>query len=322
MIAEVSLNQDELVITILETPESSDTTESVVPLYTDAHAFADPDFQAFLRQKFPEVTADYNRLTFPALSNNPEELESWEVEQIRKRKARKPQLESELRYLSRLLYEEFFSVDQNPDARSPILFQGVAGMTPGGLISHFYSSASINSASVESVVSVKPKGNTLSEAVAMINDFRQANQLIDVVVECTYPLRIGVSSVGRPPLGSIHRILSTGGKYRQEFDSVGFRLIRMLVETPEMMELIQDIELRKMVNPRYPDRPISRAIMIIRLWEHSQRLLTEYGTFADPKNPEVKKVLQDLLFARAHPELQIFFKYFSPSGYINQNSIK
>lgn len=285
MIVETSSTLDHLDITILGSSENSGTTELVSPLYTDSPAFLDPDFQAFLRQEFPAVTIDHNRLTFPALSNNPDELESWEVEQIRKRKARKPQLESKLRYLSRLLYEELFSVNQNPDKTPPILFQGVAGMTPGGLISHFYSLSIINSASVEGVVSTKPKGTTLAEAVANLDNFRQANQLIDIVVECTYPLRIGVSSVGRPPLGSIHRILSTGGKYRQEFDSVGFRLIRMLVETPEMMEPIEDIELRKMVNPRFPERSISRAIMIIRLWEHSQRLLTEHGTYADPDSP-------------------------------------
>lgn len=308
----------DLQITILGQEESPAEGKFEAPLYQDSHPFEDRGFREFLQREFPDLTIDFAQVQLPGISVHPDELELWEVDQIKQRKSRKPPWESELRYLSRLLYEEFFSVDQNPGMPTPVIFRGVAGITPGGLISHFYSPNSIGGATLENVVLAAPKTSTLGEAVRTDPDFHNWRNLINTAVECTWPTIIGRANMFRPNFASIERKISLGQPYPEQLDSVGYRLIRMLVEMPAMMDPIEDVELRKMVNPRFPERPMSKIVFIRKLWEHSQPLLTDSGTYDDPNKPEVKKILRDLLIARTHPELQIFFRYFSPSGYINQ----
>jgi hypothetical protein len=89
----------------------------------------------------------------------------------------------------------------------------------------------------------------------------------------------------------------------------------MLHVVPAMVEPVADKELQAKFVKR--DQPIPRAELIVRAWHRSQALVSD-GHFTSADTPEVLKALKDLLALRTHPEMQVFFKFLSPSGYINQ----
>jgi hypothetical protein len=112
---------------------------------SNIHPFDIPDFRSYLvavAPEYAELVATANR---PDISDQPDELERWEAGCILARKAKFDYEPNEL-YLRHLLYEETFSVNQNPVSAQS--FRGSHGMTPGGLISHCYQEGRYNGLTV------------------------------------------------------------------------------------------------------------------------------------------------------------------------------
>lgn len=101
---------------------------------------------------------------------------------------------------------------------------------------------------------------------------------------------------------------------RTEDETIGYRLLKMLHVTPAMLEPVADKELQARFVNR--DRTIPRAELIVCAWHRPQVLLPD-GYYTSAETPEVTQAVEGLLALRTHSEMQIFYKYLSPSGYIN-----
>jgi hypothetical protein len=189
-------------------------------------------------------------------------------------------------------------------------------MTPGGLISHRYQEGSYDRLTVADVAA-QPEidEETLSQAMVRLGPDWQsgASGLLSLVDRMTYPNNFGISNPGlakRYALGELRPPV--------EYDAVGYRILRMLHIKPEMLEPVEDADLQA----RFVNRAgrLARAELFIHAWHRSQVLLPDgYFTASAAPDPNADKAVDNLLALRTHPETQIFYKYLSPSGYINES---
>lgn len=295
---------------MLSQPPGEDA-ESKKIIDPKTHAFDLPEFREYFDAEFPAYAEALDEANRPIVSEQPDELETWEAEQITARKTWRPS-ESPAMYLRRLLYEETFSVNQNPGLTGPS-FSGSAGLTPGGLISHFYQEGSYSGLTMADIAT-RPEldEETLGQALMRLGPERRsgASDLFAVVGYMTNPDRFGrfinPDLVGRYARGEIQP--------PAECDTIGYRLLRMLHVTTEMLEPVADKDLQaRFVNHAHE---LPRAELIIRAWHRSQALVPD-GSFTTTTNPEINAALDNLLTLRTHPEAQVFYEYLSPSGYIN-----
>lgn len=284
------------------------------------HAFDRPEFIEFFETEAPVFLDRIQEAVRPGQSSHADELEKWEGAWILKRKDIKGS-EDKLQYLIRLLYEEFFSVNQNP-GKNPPEFNGSYGMTPGGLISHFYSPIQIDNQSVKSVVELPFQGKTLREAIDSLTTSddlegrKQRSSFVGLVYENTYE-NDSFNTLGRMRMrDSMDKAFRDEEfVYLKEMDSLGYRLLAMLKAEPEMIEPVADQKLLERFGVK---RAISRAEFIVKIWGlFSRDVFTKNSTYRHMDEGEAKEVISYLLTVRTHPELQIFFKYLSPSGYVN-----
>lgn len=284
------------------------------------HPFDKPEFVDFIHREFPGFKGDLQTANRPAISDHPDDLEEWESARILKRKAKMEGVESDPAYLARLLYEEFFSVNQAPGSFSTPMFKGMPGMTPGGMISHFYMDGSINGFKTADLVTSPLNGARLIDAVQELKDIdlKKARALISIAAESTWPVRVGQTFHYRPfNWRTEDQIMLGNGNYPPDLDSVGYRLLTMLSMNPEMLEPV-DSELLAMFGTNFKNSQMSRASFIIFFWHRCQTLMSPQGTYVGMDDEKARKTVEELLVARTHPDLQVFFKYLSPSGYINE----
>ena len=300
----------------------SELTPKKTPVDTE-HAFLKPDFLLFLEKNFPELIDRVKSSTFPKISESPNDLEQWESELILKRK-QKMEIESNWAYLARLLYEETFSVNQNPDFTNPPMKMDMCGVTAGGLISHFMFRGSTNGVTLESIVE-QISQYTFSSLKEFIADFKKHNpdnylnklsDVLDVIIKC---VENGSIMPRRFPLNLKKELIENSNENKSygAFESIGFRLLAMLCAEPEMLNEVVDENLKTRFKLN-PNAEISRAELIIHAWYKSQAILTKTGTFAYTDQENVKEAIKNLLYLRTHPEMQVFYKFLSPSGYINE----
>jgi hypothetical protein len=272
------------------------------------HPFDDPSFKGFLSNEHPEFLGRAESSYRPQTSESADELETWEAERIELRKQRFPHETDEL-YLRRLLYEESFSVNQQPDVNPPVTFQGVAGMTPGGLISHFYPRYAMNGVNLRDTLDTPELGMpNLAEALSAASQRRRLATIISTIMQ-PYAL----TGMRRYNL-RLARDLEAGTGLTEEHNNVAFRMLKMFRAAPEMMKPVTDTQLQTAFVSH--DKPIARAELIVRAWEKSQAILPN-GYYTSAEAPEIKSAVNNLFMLRTHSEMQIFFKYLSPSGYIN-----
>lgn len=108
-------------------------------------------------------------------------------------------------------------------------------------------------------------------------------------------------------------IILEQGNWGQFFDSTGinatgYRLLQMLHFAKEMTQPIQE---------ETEEFSGSRIKLIGNAWTDAQPLLPG-GSYTSNRSPELDSALAKLLRLRLQPDMQIFFEYLSPSGYINK----
>lgn len=284
-----------------------------IDLEQPGHAFDNPEFREFLNTAFPQYAERLDDVARPGLSASPDELEQWEAERILARK--QPfNHESHRLYLHRLLYEEAFSVNQKPGLDPPETIYGVAGMTPGGLISHRYPEYDFSALTVGQAATLpEVEAVTFSDAVKQINerDWKMAHQFIDMATQIVRPEPLGFPMRRNSLLAQ--KIL-TGQTVSVEYETIAFRLLKMLHTAPEMLESVHDkaLQLRFM----QADYDLPRAQLLQWAWGRSQPILPD-GYYTSAETPEVKTAVDNLFALRTHPEMQVFFRHLSPSGYMN-----
>jgi hypothetical protein len=109
------------------------------------------------------------------------------------------------------------------------------------------------------------------------------------------------------------------GSYMKKYDVSGFRYFKMLVEDEALMQPVRDPGLKEMFNID-KNQGINKVELWHRSWAdfiHQRQILTERGTYAHDFMPGFKEGLGKLIALRIHPETQSFYKYLSPSGYVN-----
>ena len=302
--------------------ENEPTFEQQVDLadIDTVHPFDKPDFIEWIDSEFfgyGELAASSQK---PRLSNNPDQLETWEAAQVLKRK-RLFGDQSNMHYLMRLLYEEAFSVDQNPGMQVNVpVFQGSFGLVPGGLISHYMDRQTFD---LEKALSLFQASANTREAVKAIPRLPlDQEQVLHTIIRCSQ--RVDAEQLAMLELTSpervrhlCHRLLNTDHPYEELYDVRGHRLLAMLHATPEMTAPLQD----ESILVDYPTTPAnmpSRAYILQRYWSYFSRTLMAEHYFREPDDDGVRDAIEELLRFRTHPEMQIFFKYLSPSGYLNE----
>ncbi|OGG30533.1 hypothetical protein A3A63_02880 [Candidatus Gottesmanbacteria bacterium RIFCSPLOWO2_01_FULL_46_9] len=207
------------------------------------HPFDRPLVKELLDAEFSEMTDAISHAVRPVKSDTPDDLEEWEVTMREKRQDQIPG-EAAWPYLVRSLYEEFFSVNQNPDLNPPPMQAHMPGLTPGGLVSHFYNESVMDDASVKTEVAKPFVGRTMSEA---IRSLREANtgedvyrsnrsfaQIVQLVTRRNDAPFDSPWRVLRPERGADEVYLGSD-RYQEiypELDSVGYRLLAILRARP------------------------------------------------------------------------------------------
>lgn len=284
---------------------------------TPRHAFDEPEFRSFLEQSHPEFCGLIDLASRPSISSRPDELEQWEAERILQRKQRFSYEEPEM-FLRRLLYEEMFSVNQRPDLEPPDTLHGVAGMTPGGLISHNYPGYTNRRFTLEDALELDETSEpTLIQALQEVHQRNQlqAQDLFEVAHSMVYP---DILSDPTHPFAR-RRIFERGlnGNVPDRYETVAYRMMKMLRAAPEMMGVVQDKDLQARFTA--PTTEISRARLLVLAWHNSQSLLPD-GYYTSADTSEVRAAVDNLLAFRTHLEMKVFFKFLSPSGYINDSN--
>ncbi len=276
------------------------------------HPFDNPELREYVSETFPQHIEAMISANRPSLSSQPDELERWEADKIVARKQLKAYEDPKL-YLRRLLYEETFSVNQNPGSVPEVLFQGVAGMTPGGLISHFAPRYISSGVSLEKILTMSEiNAPSLGEAInqAKMRDHKDAYNLAEMISIIMQP---DIFNAYRTPFLSRHIL---AGSINPVHDNLAFRMLKMFKAAPEMLEHVEDNELQAKFSRGAGN--LSRANLVVRAWEESQVILPD-GFYTGSDAPEVQTAVDNLFALRTHSEMQIFFKYLSPSGYINES---
>jgi len=316
------------VIRLVVTPEEDiDFAERWNEIRGDSvHPFDNPDLRAFYETTFPEEFVKLEDAERPGVSDDASDFELWEATEIAKRRQRmEPPEYLDRDYAQRTLYEECFSVNQFPSQsnRFPAL-PHETGMTPGGLLSHYYLANGYGDYDIPQILELGLSGDNFGEAIERWQSETDADwiQTSDLVASLMYmygqrQAMSGLAGSFGSEYGDLARKLAAGegaGKYLEELDTISFRLIRMLAETPEMMEPVQDEELVRKFS-RYGVIEMPRAALLQEVWHSVQGLLTPRGTYNT--DDSTLGLMGDLLRVRLHPEMQVFFRYLSPSGYIN-----
>lgn len=229
-------------------------------------------------------------------------------------------------YLLRTLYEECFSINQNTNQQPPPTHQESAGMTTGGLVSHYYLDG-VDQASIEEISSYDFDRTSPQAAVASLTDTKQKELLMEMAVNASFsnlPFKQRATATKFSSLRSLPRVINSNQpwKPRPWTETSGFGLLNLLLSAPEFLAEVEDPKLLEIFDLR-PDQKISRAHFLSLAWKRmSYNLIDSSGHFKLYDDGEIKEILAKLLRVRLHPEMQIFFKYFSPSGYINEASVK
>lgn len=286
----------------------------------------------YIEKNFPEFAERFKSATKPRISSNPNLLEEWESARIIKgRDTRYLQSDTPLRNLVRGLYAESFSVSQSftasdlshedkDESLNPMnkrQLNGSQGITLGGLVSHYtkpYEKA-------EDFPEIPKEARDINEALDLLRKkdtpWMELQEFVKRIVEI-YHRREGIRQgfERRMRDTTIRRVLE-GDTYDNYIEIVGFRLLALFANNPSMLENVTDEALLTTYGYR-PEAKISCAGMFARAWEHAASL----NTFLESGNEELSDLEKDglnkLLFLRTHPEMQIFYKFFSPSGGINE----
>lgn len=318
-------DQEAGVIVLIRRPE----TEPLTPLEAWKKAssdFQDPFDNPELAEQleglipgFAEIIKGGHR---PKLSQNPDEFELWESAAILARKGNLG--ESTRGYLQRRLYEEAFSVTQFHNGAKPPKWEGETGATPGGLLSHYYLNSGRWGESMDILVEdLDWSGDDLGEVFKRFSDEGVSAENLERVLNSLHSMHMQRV----PRSGSFEEHPSSrdvlDGEYKKDsvwsrLDPISLRLLQMLQSAPDMRADVEDDELVKRIPRGYhPDARPNKAELLLRTWTASQPLLTPEGTYNKSEDPAVLRALNDLLYFRTHPEMQVFFRYLSPSGYIN-----
>lgn len=308
----------------LEEPKNNDA-ELVQQQYI--HPFDERELGDWLEANYQDLMEQIEAAQRPEISTQPDDLEVWETARILERKKCKFfEEKNHFSYLMRVLYEECFSVNQNPELKYPPMMKDLLGMVPGGLLSHFLNFNVSDGYSIKTVIETNFKGYTLKDVMQLNQEDNSSknHRLIDAIsiiaINNTYHTMREMFLHSRAI--QLVRLIQQNKDitYPPKIDSVGFRLLCMLRDTPEMQMIVEDPTLKEMFSIK--KEAVTRYEIFTFAWRYfSQRLIDTNGTYKFETNEGVKEAVGKLLQFRTHPELQIFFKYFSPSGYINQNSV-
>ncbi len=236
------------------------------------HPFDIPEVQAIIAAEFPDIDEAIAGATRPRVSVNPDALEQFETEQIMLRR-NKLQGESPHGYAMRLIFEDSFSVNQNPKAEPEVIYLGSRGLTTGGLLSHCYTPGRSNGITMPQLAARDELANaTFMEALrAAQGDTNLAHGLFYMVYDSTY--------TGRASIDLLRRLYSGVATPPEALDSVGYRLLRMLRATPAMTEPLQNDSLhRRFVMHDNALRTIPRAELFQTAWRQALSML-ENGRF-------------------------------------------
>lgn len=277
------------------------------------HAFDDPALLRIVERYAPEYIQSMKTCARPALSRNPDELEQWEAKQVLLRKERLTD-ESDYAYLVRVLYEESFSVQQIRD----VFFRGSGGFTPGGLISHgFINRLETLGTDPEPLVI---SGSTLREALERESSYTNRRRIVELVFDCTYPYRFGEQGLsgGSVSWTNVMRRIQRdpAQAYPEDVDALGFRLLRLMMQAPWLMNDITDEESRKRFGFDDGHRlTLARAVYLY--WEVASKLVLPTGYFVPEDVSGADERLKLLLELRTRPELAVVYRYLSASGCLN-----
>lgn len=350
-------NGERLVITAADLfPRAAKYPLEVLQQTPPKHPFEVEPLLQLLNERFQITHEQIASVIKPHISSNPDDLEIWETQQIVGRREQYPN-EPIIGYLVRMLYEESFSVDQNPNAWSLILHKSSAGLTPGGLLSHFAQLGP--SEDLQKILSTQPTGNTLQRAYVnwmtdpatgvIITDPTRIKEiesnfreLADAVIRITRSRDQGIGMDYFRING--FRILDHLKKYfrftekdenqektppeqsenenkvipREDLNSIGFRVIRLLASTPEFLNPVKDREFLTKLGVTH-STPLSVLQVQRMVWSRCQPLFGFVGSGRELGEVE-ENALRLLLEMRFHPEFQVFYRYFSPSGYFNETN--
>jgi hypothetical protein len=295
------------------------------------HAFDREAFLIFLHNQFPDLAQQIADAVRPQMSSSPDELEMWESTRILKRKDRFSN-ETDWAYLIRLLYEEMFAVNQAPNMTNPPMMGGVPGLTIGGLVSHFYRSRLQNGILISQILDYNFSGRTMHQAINAIKEsdamqtdsplrhlrmFMQSVQYLSQRNDSSPLMNWEVLRSG--PI-SDQVMIGKSDSYKNrypELDSVGYRLLALLKKEPSFQVMVQDKDLQKLVGVD-ETRDINRAELLVVAWHYFQRIFKVVGVGITDPTDEVRELVKKMLVFRTHREMAIYFKYFSPSGYLNE----
>lgn len=351
---------DRLVITAADiNPSAAKFPVEILQNSPPPHPYETEPLWTMLENDYGISDEQIQKVTKPRISNNPDDLEIWESQQIVGRREKLP-YESEEGYLVRELYEASFSVNQNPGA-SLVLHLSSAGLTPGGLLSHFANFGP--GEELQKILDTAPSGNTLEEAYKKwmtdpatgekITDPEKIRkiendciQLADAIIRITQSrdqmrmygpmttngfrilkrLKEGTQAKQNPSTNDFQEeqgqhdtpnvpTTNTARVVPDDFNSIGFRVIRLLVSTPEFLAPVEDQAFLQKLGVTHKN-PVTVMQAHAMVWSRCQPLFGFVGSGREMGEQE-KKALQLLLEMRFHPEFQVFYRYFSPSGYIN-----
>lgn len=291
------------------------------------HYLDDEKVRAAIFENYPEISPDsLDSISKPKISNHPDELEAWEVEQRSKRVADLSESSNDqLRKMQMCLYEECFGVNSTPGVNKG--FRDSLAPTPGGILSHGAPRYIINKQSLETVSLLEFEGNTARDCVSSLKDFSDKEKLAYLLAEISAPAVLGSSSYmsSRGKNSIVDSLLRPNRQPPEDVTTWALRLIKMVKECPELSQTIQDPELKKLIgiNPKIETNLINAWSVLWR--EMSGGLLEQNASgpvnYKNPNEENTRLMIGRLLKIRLHPETQILFKYISPSGYLNDDKI-
>ncbi|MBI3887959.1 hypothetical protein HY310_02730 [Candidatus Microgenomates bacterium] len=272
-----------------------------------------PVRELVIAQYAPDFSERSKTVVKPRLSPQPDELETWETNEILRRTQRM-EGESDFGYILRTLYEEMFSAEQPGINGSPI-FKGSHAPTIGGFISHYFPNGTINGVGVETLSRLNLKGENLKQVVAAEQNWKMQQGLVSISNAIA-----GGTFVNA---GQYDDAVMKGGPYPVELDTLGLRYIRLLHKVPQLVSPIADQKLLEFAGYKNLPREIPVFQVVHNLWQkfgYTESDIFDKDGFLRHEWEDNKVIngFQNLLYLRTHPELQVLFKYYSPSGFLNE----
>jgi hypothetical protein len=271
---------------------------------------------SFISQVDPSLQSLYEQAAKPGISSNPDQLEIWEAEQIQGRQQQLPG-ETATGYARRLLYEACFSTDQDPDMLSASRQPGIGAMTPGGLLSHFYHSFAQNRAASSIVGKHTLHQWSLKQALESIPDAGERNDLLEGIQFYSQRDPLAPAAIRYSPFKFERAIVTeTPDRESARLERTGYRLMQLFSAEPSMLDQV-DPELYKQIIGKEPTAGVSKAEFLGLAWRTIQPIITPSGGITHGTDERVTEADRKLILLRSHPDMQVFFKYASPNGYIN-----